>query len=208
MDGITEGGTFSVSKWSLNPWEGRSKMLVVFANVRPCSSTARARTKPHNSPKGEMMGRPPKSTDWKVLSGTKASRINRNEPKPERGTPDAPGWFTDAQREQWDHLIECMLGLGLLSKNEQGALVRLACARAGHAEAAQRLATEGQTLVDDKGRRYRNPSVSIAKDLSAECSKIETDIGLAPVARSRVSAVAQETKRDAKAEKARRMFGK
>lgn len=105
-----------------------------------------------------------------------------------------------------------MTELGLLSKNEQGALVRLACARAGHAVAVQHLADDGATLSDDKGRKYRSPWVSIAKDLSAECSKIETDIGLAPVARSRVSATARKAERDARAEskavKARRMFGK
>lgn len=157
-----------------------------------------------------MPGRP-KSTDLKVLSGARESRINKNEPKAEPGTPDAPDWFTEAQRKQWDHLVGCMGELGLLSRNEQGALVRLAIARAGHAEAAQHLADDGATLVDIKGREYRSPWVSIAKDLSAECSRIETDIGLAPVARSRVSATARKTQQDAaalsKAEKARRMFG-
>lgn len=101
-----------------------------------------------------------------------------------------------------------MSELGLLSKNERGALIRLACARAGHAEAAKHLQDDGATLVDDKGRRYRSPWISISKDLSAECSKIETDIGLAPVARSRVSTTSKKpTEADRKARKAREMFG-
>jgi len=159
-----------------------------------------------------MKGRKPKPTGLKLLHGSRKDRINPNEPKPEPGIPDPPDWFTPEQLAEWNDLVECMASIRILTPNERGTLIRLACARAAYAEAQQALDDEGFVITGTNAKGFTckmvNPWTRIRRDLSAECTKLENELGgFSPTARTRVN-TSPRPDPDPKAVKARRMFGK
>lgn len=159
-----------------------------------------------------MKGRKPKPTELKILHGSRQP-INKDEPKPTTSPPEPAEWFTDEQRAEWDELLECMADVNILTKNDRGLLIRLACAKAAYVE-AQRALDDGEfvhTGVDRDGNEHtvQNRWVPIRRDLSMECLKLEAELGVfSPTARTRVKAPPKPTEVDPKAEKAKRLFGR
>ena len=158
-----------------------------------------------------MRGRKSKPSALKILHGTRADRINMNEPHLELGTPDPPEWFTPEQLAEWSELVECLASIRILTLNERGILIRLACARAAFAEAQKTLDNEGFVITGTNTKGFeckmQNPWVSIRRDLSMECTKLEAELGgFSPTARSRINVPPPESN-DPTSVKARRMFG-
>jgi len=157
-----------------------------------------------------MRGRKPKPSKLKILHGSRRP-INANEPQPELGIPDPPEWFTPEQLAEWNELTSCLASIRILTPNERGVLIRLACGRAAFNEAQGHLNEEGMVIVGTNSKgfecRMQNPWVSIRRDISMECTKLEAELGgFSPTARTRVKASPPEPP-DPKAIKARKMFG-
>lgn len=125
-----------------------------------------------------MRGRKPKPTALKILDGTRADRINRDEPVLPAGGLEPPSWLNDVEghgRDHWDELAPLLSKAGLLTEGDRPALALLC-----RAYARLRL----DPLDDRANDLYRRMLI---------------EFGLTPSARSRIKGTGEKPK-DALAE--------
>lgn len=125
-----------------------------------------------------MRGRKPKPTALKILDGTRADRINHDEPVLPRGDLEPPDSIDDLDGygvEHWNELAPMLAKAGLLTEGDRPALALLCRAYA-------RLRLDP---LDDK-----------ANDLYR---RMLVEFGLTPSSRSRIKATTEKPK-DALAE--------
>lgn len=125
-----------------------------------------------------MRGRKPKPTALKLLEGTRADRINRDEPTLPKGDIEPPDWLDDLDGygiDHWNELAPMLSKAGLLTEGDRPALALLCRAYA-------RLRLDP---LDDK-----------ANDLYR---RMLVEFGLTPSSRSRIKATTEKPK-DALAE--------
>ena len=72
-----------------------------------------------------MRGRKPKPTALKLLDGTQACRINRDEPVIPAANLDPPKWLNQTAREHWAELAPMLAKAGLLTEGDRPALALL-----------------------------------------------------------------------------------
>jgi phage terminase small subunit len=122
-----------------------------------------------------MRGRKPKPTALKILDGTRADRINRDEPAMPPGSIEPPAWLDETAREHWRELAPILQSAGLLTVGDRQALA----------------------LLCESFSRFRsNPENDKARDLYR---RILVEFGLTPSSRSRLKTTAEPAK-DALAE--------
>ena len=127
---------------------------------------------------------------------TNARRAQRGNTRPSvkrvelqaHGKPTVPRDMRDpAARREWSRVVDALVELGLASVLDQTAL-RLYCENyALWRQARERIAEEGMTLVDDKGREYAHPALNIARQAGSEMRKSFAEFGLTPAARARLA---------------------
>ena len=134
-----------------------------------------------------MAGRKPKPAHLRLLEGKAGHRpIPTNIPEPEGDLKEAPDWFSEPQREQWDYAIKHAPS-GLLKMLDQSALIAWACAAALHREAIEQVTAEGAILVSKEGGKYQNPWLAVANRQAQNMQKASAELGFTPSSRSRVS---------------------
>ena len=84
--------------------------------IWPDGATRDATLKDH-----AMRGRKPKPTALKLLDGTRADRINRNEPAMPPASTEPPDWLDEAARERWGELAPVLLSARLLTAGDRQA---------------------------------------------------------------------------------------
>ncbi len=133
-------------------------------------------------------GRKPRPTDLKILSGDRADRVNRSEPKPRRSAPVCPDHLDEWGREAWDRITRQLGELGILSASDSDAIA-LYCATYSRWRAARReIAQTGITATTDLGSLKSNPAVAVATQAERMMASLLAEFGLTPSSRSRVKA--------------------
>src|SRR3974377_1071661 len=72
-----------------------------------------------------MRGRKPKPTALKLLDGTRADGINRNEPAIPPGSIEPPDWLDETARQRWGELATVLQSAGLLTSGDRQVLALL-----------------------------------------------------------------------------------
>jgi len=67
-------------------------------------------------------GPAPKPTALRILHGDRPSRINVDEPIPDRGLPECPDGVSDEVREVWDDTVRQLDVMGVASRADRDAL--------------------------------------------------------------------------------------
>ena len=138
--------------------------------IWPDGATRDATLKDH-----AMRGRKPKPTALKLLDGTRADRINRNEPAMPPASIEPCDWLDEAAREHWGELAPVLPSAGLLTAGDRQALA----------------------LLCEAFSRFRfNPADDKARGLYR---RMLVEFGCTPSSRSRVKTTAKPA-RDALAE--------
>jgi P27 family predicted phage terminase small subunit len=136
-----------------------------------------------------MRGRKPMPTVLKRLHGVEPRRINDNEPPiPKAGLLPCPEHFTPEQAELWDHAI-AIAPPGMMTGLDLGLLEAWCVAHSIHRAAVTELAREGALTVPgikDPDRRVPTPVIGIITRTAALMSRLASDLGFSPTARSRV----------------------
>jgi len=133
-------------------------------------------------------GRKPKPNWLKVITGNPGHRpINEAEPIPEGDIVEAPTWFTDAQKSEWEKAIAAAPP-GLLKELDSSMLIVWVVAKVQHAEAAQQVAKFGALIrTPVTGAPMQSPYVAIMNRQAALMMRAAAEMGFSPSSRSRVS---------------------
>ena len=78
--------------------------------IWPAGGTTDAKYKDH-----AMRGRKPKPTALKLLDGTRADRINHDEPAMPPASIEPPDWLDETARAYWGDLAPVLQSSGLLT---------------------------------------------------------------------------------------------
>jgi P27 family predicted phage terminase small subunit len=137
-----------------------------------------------------MRGRKPTPTALKVMTGNPGKRrLNRDEPKPELAVPTCPAHLSPSAKAEWKRLARQMHVLGIISHLDRGALAAY-CQAYGRWVEAERKLKETPTLIKlPSGHIQPSPWLTIANKQMELMHRYMGELGLSPVARSRVSAL-------------------
>lgn len=138
-------------------------------------------------------GRKPAPPGLKIVEGRGAGKDSGGRPvKPSPGftrlPPERPAGLSDVADAMWDHLVNELQRLQLLTPQHGPALQLLCEAYARWRQASEELAAEGLTYLSDSGLRKLNPLVGIVERASAEYRAWCAEFGLTPAAENKVAA--------------------
>lgn len=144
-----------------------------------------------------MTGPKPKPTALKLLQGNPGKRgLNKNEPKPQRGAPDKPGWLTELASSEWDHIVPLLLNMGVLATADGAALANYCQSYARMIQAEAEIDRVGIVVEipilnkeqDVVGYNVRpNPACRIADACKKEMRAQLAAFGLDPSSRTRLT---------------------
>jgi phage terminase small subunit len=147
-----------------------------------------------------MRGRKPIPTTLKKLHGNPGlAKLNEHEPRPVGELGEPPPYFNDMQRTIWDYTIR-NAPPGMLKAIDRAVVVSLVVHEALFAEAVVRQNELGLLTrygppppqgTPDNRAVIQSPYLSIVNKQSALIRAAASDLGLTPVARTRIVAVAQ-----------------
>ena len=141
-----------------------------------------------------LQGRPPKSTQLKLVHGTyRASRDRKGVHISGLKTPPKPPktflkTVHPKARAEWVRIAAELVALGLLSELDLVALECYCLAYERMQRAEEILAVEGLTFTSEKGFVMQRPEVAIASVARKEVRDFLVQFGMSPASRSRVSA--------------------
>jgi P27 family predicted phage terminase small subunit len=139
--------------------------------------------------------RGPAPTPTAVLNqrGSWRGKKNKSEPRPAKKTPLCPKWFDKDRRAVWKQLIPVLTEMGVLTRIDGWTLERYCDAMVRWRQTSKSLSETGEVYVtarDDKGKPkcvQQLPQVSICSQLAALLAQIETQFGMTPSARTRIT---------------------
>ncbi|MBX3322233.1 MAG: phage terminase small subunit P27 family [Phycisphaeraceae bacterium] len=141
-----------------------------------------------------MGARGPRPTPTPILKlrGSRLADLNRNEPQPREGLPDAPAWLEDEALDVWHQLVPQLDEMGVLTAIDGMALARYCTLWVQWVRAAMFVNRHGTTypLKDGNGNIKcfaQFPEVAIVNKLSLALSRLEAEFGLTPSARTRIN---------------------
>lgn len=124
------------------------------------------------------------------LHGNPSGRpMNDAEPEPDPGEPPMPERLGELGREKWRELVPLLLGMGVLTVADGGALAELCFAWQIRHEAQGKIDELGLLITEQRrdGERVKpNPAVAIARSWSDVVTRYEVQFGLTPSARTGV----------------------
>lgn len=131
----------------------------------------------------------PMPSEKKRLIGYRG--LPKDEPMPQRGTPDKPAYLDGYASEVWDRVVYELTNLGVLTTIDGGALSRYCILVAEWEKAWEVVDREGAsyTTTDSRGNttHHKHPAMKIAIDLNRELVTLGKHYGLTPLSRSRLS---------------------
>ena len=129
----------------------------------------------------------PVPTAMKKLRGTLRPCRARHEPQPVSRRPRCPRWLSGDARKAWQRLAPLLYRAGLLTAVDGFALARYVTLWGRWRAAEQHLQEHGSIHKLPSGYVAQSPYVSIAKQLSVLLTRLESDFGMTPASRSRIS---------------------
>jgi len=147
------------------------------------------------------MGRPPKPTKLKLLTGTaQPCRINKNEPKLEAKAPSCPRHLKGKKRWAYRRLIRIIDPMKVMTRADAVALELAAEAYAEMVEASEVVEENGFTYESEKedgGILIKTrPEVLIRSDAWRRLEKMISHFGISPSSRTKVSVVEKLKEQD------------
>lgn len=136
-------------------------------------------------------GPKPKPTTLKLIEGTRADRVNRDEPRPALASPniEPPENLDGPALDEWRRMSRILSDMRVMTVADAAAL-RLYCeAYALHREATEAVRDQGMVTIAGSGGLKTNPHVTIANQARAIMLKILSEFGCTPSSRSRVQAL-------------------
>jgi P27 family predicted phage terminase small subunit len=142
-------------------------------------------------------GRKPKPTHLKLLAGNPGKRpLNESEPKPEGvdETPDPPAHLSGEARVEWARTFPILLRNKMISEVDINAFSAYCQAYGRWIVAESYVAKQGEVLISPSGFPIQNPYLAVANKAMEQMHKLETEFGMTPSSRSRVSTGAPNKK--------------
>lgn len=127
-----------------------------------------------------MRGRKPKPTTFKILEGTRESRINRNEPRFPAEMPPCPDWLDPVAKETWEKLVRLLRPSGVITAADEIALSALC-----ELYSFYRLAVNPKVP-------FIGPQRRVVRDAREQLLKYLSEFGMTPSSRSRIRAERDE----------------
>jgi P27 family predicted phage terminase small subunit len=142
-----------------------------------------------------MAGRKRLPTAMKVIKGTaQPCRINKQEPKPEIASGDAPAWMSAQAKEFYAEIAPYLEKLKVISKGDTAALSLLADTWAEFRQADEVLRSHGKLSYETKNQAGETmhrayPEVAIKRTAAKHFQSLLSEFGLTPSSRSKVSSM-------------------
>jgi len=144
-----------------------------------------------------MKGRKPKTTAFKLLHGTRKSRINPREPKPLGVIGEPPDWLDDVSKDYWRSTVASM-GLAWTAV-ERGPFEMLCKSYSRWRQMESELENKGATYYPKGvkeivisgttklvGEARKRPQVAIANMYYAQYCRMCAEFGITATARTRI----------------------
>ena len=137
-------------------------------------------------------GPKPTPTAQLRMRGSWRADLNRAEPQPESGRPECPDWLGDGARQAWDQLIPQLEAMRVLTKIDGNALARYCELWVEWQQALAFVRKHGTTFpIKDGNGKLKSlgqfPQVALVSKLSLTLSRLESEFGMTPSARSRIN---------------------
>lgn len=134
-----------------------------------------------------MRGRKPKPAAVKRAEGNPGKRrVGREAAAASKGLPSCPAHLSPAAKAEWRR-VAGQLPAGLVGQLDRAALAAY-CQHYGRWVAAEKqLASEGDLVVSPNGHLVQSPWLAIAAKSAERMLKVAAELGLTPVARTRLA---------------------
>lgn len=139
-------------------------------------------------------GPKPTPTNIKLVQGNPGKRpLNKAEPRPRSGAPDAPPHLSADAKGEWDRVCEELSTLGLLTGLDRAALAAYCQAYGRWVQAETALSkikndAYGLIIKTTSGNMIQNPMVGVANKAMADMMRYAVEFGMTPSARTRIEA--------------------
>jgi P27 family predicted phage terminase small subunit len=133
-------------------------------------------------------GPAPKPTKLRLLHGDEERRINRNEPQPTEGPPEAPAELDETSRAVWDYIVGELDAMGLANRPDRDQLFAYCEAVSLHAKAVKMVHAAGPLIKDKDGYVRLNPAVRVQHQSARTMMLYAREFGLTPAARVHLTA--------------------
>jgi P27 family predicted phage terminase small subunit len=133
-------------------------------------------------------GPAPKPTALRLLHGDRPSRVNTDEPIPDRGLPECPDDVSDEVRAIWDYTVRQIDVMGMSSRADRDTLRAYCEAVITHRRSSALLAKSEVLVKSALGGPVRNPAVAVQRDAAQTLVRLAQQFGLTPAARSEIRA--------------------
>ena len=134
-----------------------------------------------------MRGRRPKSTAYKIATGTRKSRINANEPQPTKARPNMPAWLDATAQARWEELVPELERMGVLTVVDGDALAAYCTALSELESATRDIQALGRTYYTVSGVLKPRPAVAMQRSAWKAIKDFAAMLGLDPVSRGRLN---------------------
>ena len=136
-----------------------------------------------------MRGRRPKPTALKIATGNPGKRkLNEHEPAPAAYRGKCPSFVKGDARKRWNQIVPPLIAIGVFTEIDVAAMVRLCEAWALWRKALAEVEKRGEVITTYKGNLIQSPWLGIANKQNEIMRKLETEFGLTPSSRSRLTA--------------------
>lgn len=134
-----------------------------------------------------MRGRKPKPTRFKLIEGNPGKRpLDPHAPKPRITIPTCPAHLNPSAKAEWKRLARHMHMLGIVTDLDRSALAAYCQAYGRWVEAERKLKETPLLIKLPSGHIQQSPWLAIANKQLELMAKFMSELGLSPVARTRV----------------------
>jgi len=143
-------------------------------------------------------GRKPKPTHLKLIAGNPGKRPLDTAAEPQPDAVDEnlqpPPWVSGEGRAVWAVEFPKLVRNGMISDIDLNAFARYCQAQGRYLVAQSYVAKQGEVLISPSGFPIQNPYLAISNKAEELAHKAETEFGMTPSSRSRVSSTSTKKK--------------
>jgi P27 family predicted phage terminase small subunit len=138
-------------------------------------------------------GPAPKPRALKKLQGNPGRRkLNDAEPTPDAALPACPAWLNTEAKREWKRVAATLHVAGLLTSVDMAVLAGYCQSYARWRKAELQVERQDQVVVSDKGGSYLNPWLIAAQIALKDMSKLASQLGMTPSARTTIKVPLQK----------------
>lgn len=134
-------------------------------------------------------GRKPKSTAFKVLSGSRKDRVGLPAGVWNSADLRKPDWLDEQGGFAFERIVRALDKTGILSDTDLDAITLYCVTYSRWRNACVEVNRDGTSLVSDLGGIKSNPALAVISQCERQMSSLLDSFGLTPSSRSRVRAV-------------------